>query len=111
MKLLTYDSESGTRCGVLRGDDVVDVAALLGIDQPLQDVRALLETGESAVDQVRTALASNSAAPSVPLASVRLRYSARTVPAQCPHGARTVPAYVFCETRRMQDRPRNLLSH
>ena len=73
MKLLTYDSESGTRCGVLRGDDVVDVAALLGIDQPLQDVRALLETGESAVDQVRTALASNSAAPSVPLASVRLR--------------------------------------
>ena len=73
MKLLTYDSGSGPRCGVLRGDDVVDVAALLGVDRPLADVRALLETGESAVDQVRTALASNSAAPSVPLASVRLR--------------------------------------
>ena len=73
MKLLTYDSGSGPRCGVLRGDDVVDVADLLGVNQPLQDVRALLELSESAVDQVRTALASNSAAPSVPLASVRLR--------------------------------------
>ena len=66
MKLLTYDSGSGPRCGVLRGDDVVDVADLLGVNQPLQDVRALLELSESAVDQVRTALASNSAAPSVP---------------------------------------------
>ena len=73
MKLLTYDSGSGPRCGVLRGDDVVDVADLLGVNQPLQDVRALLELSESAVAQVRTALASNSAAPSVPLASVQLR--------------------------------------
>ena len=73
MKLLTYDTGNGPRCGVLRGDDVVDVAELLGSSQPLRDVQALLETGNNAVEQVRSALASNSAAPSVPLASVRLR--------------------------------------
>ena len=73
MKLLTYDTGNGPRCGVLRGDDVVDVAELLGSSQPLRDVQALLETGNNAVEQVRSALASNPAAPSVPLASVRLR--------------------------------------
>ena len=73
MKLLTYDTGNGPRCGVLRGDDVVDVAELLGSGQPLRDVQALLETGNNAVEQVRSALASNSAAPSVPLARVQLR--------------------------------------
>ena len=62
MKLLTYDSENGPRCGVLRGDDVVDVAELLGVNQPLQDVRALLELSDFAVEQVRTALESSSSA-------------------------------------------------
>ena len=52
---------------------MVALTAFLGADRRVQDVRDLLETGESAVEQVRTALASNSAAPSVPLASVRLR--------------------------------------
>ena len=30
MKLLTYDNGTGPRCGVLQGDGVVDVTALLG---------------------------------------------------------------------------------
>ena len=73
MKLLTYDTGAGPRCGVLRGDDVVDVSTLLGSAQPLRDVRALLESGESAVDRVRDALAGNPSAQAVPLSGVRLR--------------------------------------
>ena len=45
MKLLTYDNGNGPRCGVLQDDAVVDVAALIGSDRPLADVRALLDTG------------------------------------------------------------------
>ena len=73
MKLLTYDSGSGPRCGVLSGDLVVDVSALLGCDQTLRDVRALLELPDSPIDRVRDALESEIAAPAVPLAHVRLR--------------------------------------
>ena len=73
MKLLTYDTGAGPRCGVLRGDDVVDVSAVLGSAQPLRDVRALLESGESAVDRVRDALAGNPSAQALPLSGVRLR--------------------------------------
>ncbi len=73
MKLLTYDTGSGPRCGVLRDDHAVDVTALLGADQTLNDVRALLELGDSPLDRLRDALASNIAAPSVPLDRVRLR--------------------------------------
>ena len=42
MKLLTYDPGTGSRCGVLRDDHVVDVTELLGARQSLPDVRALL---------------------------------------------------------------------
>ena len=73
MKLLTYDTGSGPRCGVLRDDQVVDVTALLGADQTLRDVHALLEHGDSPLDRLRDALAKNFAAPCVPLDSVRLR--------------------------------------
>ena len=72
MKLLTYDNGSGPRCGVLQNDAVVDVAALIG-ERPLADVRALLDTGGSAIDRVGDALAGNVAAPAVALADVRLR--------------------------------------
>ena len=65
MKLLTYDPGTGPRCGVMQDDAVVDVAALIGAGQPLPDVRALLELGDSAVDRVGDALASNvTASPS-----------------------------------------------
>lgn len=73
MKLLTYDTGTGPRCGVLRNGDVVDVSALIGDGRLLPDVRALLELGGSAVDQVRDALAGNTASPRAPLADVRLR--------------------------------------
>ena len=63
MKLLTYDSGSGPRCGVLSDNLVLDVTALLGADQTLIDVRALLELGDSPIDRLRDALASNIAAP------------------------------------------------
>jgi len=73
MKLLTYDSGSGPRCGVLREDLVIDVTALLGVEHSLCDVRALLELGDSPIERVREALASDIAAPGVPLPMVRLR--------------------------------------
>ena len=38
MKLLTYDTGTGPRCGVLQDDHVVDVTALLGAPQTLRDV-------------------------------------------------------------------------
>lgn len=74
MKLLTYDTGAGPRCGVLRGGDaVVDVAALIGAPQPLPDVRALLELDANAVSRVGDALASGVGAPAIALADVRLR--------------------------------------
>ena len=73
MKLLTYDTGTGPRCGVLQNEDVVDVSALIGDGRPLPDVRALLELGGSPIDRVRGALAGNVTAPRVPLADVRLR--------------------------------------
>ena len=73
MKLLTYDNGNGPRCGVLQDDAVVDVAALIGSARPLADVRALLDTGDSAIDRVGDALAGNVSAPAVALTDVRLR--------------------------------------
>jgi len=44
MKLLTYETDKGPRCGVLQNDQVLDVSDLLGKGgHPLRDVRALLE--------------------------------------------------------------------
>lgn len=41
MRLLSYDTGNGPRCGVIQGDDIVDVSALVGISgHPLRDVRA-----------------------------------------------------------------------
>ena len=73
MKLLTYDVGSGPRVGILVDDRVLDVSVLLGSRETLPDVRALLEVADSPLDRLRVALAAGMAAPSVPLASVRLR--------------------------------------
>ena len=73
MKLLTYDAGAGPRCGVLDGERVVDVTALLGRRRTLRDVRDLLETVESGIDRVGEAMSRSSAAPGTPLAQVRLR--------------------------------------
>ncbi|MDA0263235.1 MAG: fumarylacetoacetate hydrolase family protein [Chloroflexi bacterium] len=74
MKLLTYDTDAGTRCGVLQNDNVIDVSALLGHQgHALRDVQALLELGGSPIDRVRDALEKNTSADTTPLANVRLR--------------------------------------
>jgi len=67
MKLLTYDTGNGPRCGVLQEDRVLDVSGLLATSQSLPDVRALLDLGDSSLDLVRDALNRRTAAPSVPL--------------------------------------------
>ena len=118
MKLLTYDTGSGPRCGVLRDDQVVDVTALLGADKTLRDLRALLELGDSPLDRVQDALASNIAAPTVPLDGVRLRAPVLQPPTlrdfmsyedhATGHGARTLheawyrlPVFYFSNTLRI----------
>ena len=73
MKLLTYDTGNGPRCGVLQEDRVVDVTALIGADRTLRDVQALLESDSQAVQRVGEALAGSAGAPGVPVANVRLR--------------------------------------
>ena len=77
MKLVTYNAGTGPHCGVLHQDSVIDVTALLDAPLPLRDVQALLETGEDAVDRVRSALSqensANSAAPVFALEDVQLQ--------------------------------------
>ena len=73
MKLLTYDTGTGPRCGVLQGDSVVDVTVLLGSSVRFGDVGALLAMEESSVDRVGDTLAGGAAAPAVALDAVRLR--------------------------------------
>ena len=73
MKLLTYDAGAGPRCGVLQGDQVLDVTALVNSEHSLRDVQALLELPDSPVDRVRDTLSRGITAPGLPLANVRLR--------------------------------------
>ena len=64
MKLLTYDTGSGPRCGALQDEYVIEYVI---------DVNALLEPGALPIEEVREPLARNTRAPSVPLTQVRLR--------------------------------------
>jgi 2-keto-4-pentenoate hydratase/2-oxohepta-3-ene-1,7-dioic acid hydratase in catechol pathway len=73
MRLLTYQSGQGPRAGVLVDDQVVDASALLGSSTSLSDVRALLESSESAIERLRDALARPNQAPRLALADVTLR--------------------------------------
>ena len=75
MKLLTYDTTTGPRAGVLSatGDRVLDVTTLLNAPAPLRDVGALLELPDNPLDRLRAALAAGTDAPGRPLADVRLR--------------------------------------
>ena len=70
MKLLTYDTGSGTAAGVLSGEHVLNVAELLSLRGGLRDIRALLELPDRPLDRVRAALAN--ARQGVPLSQVRL---------------------------------------
>ncbi|HEU0021690.1 MAG TPA: fumarylacetoacetate hydrolase family protein [Dehalococcoidia bacterium] len=73
MKLVTYDTGTGPRCGVLRDQQVVDVTELLGASQTLRDVQALLETGPSAIERVAAALGTSSNTLSFAPGNLRLR--------------------------------------
>jgi len=73
MKLCTYDAGNGPRAGVVVDGRVLDVAALLGEQSGLRDVRALLELPNDPLTRLKSALGSAGAAPGVPLAGVRLR--------------------------------------
>lgn len=73
MKLLTYDTASGPRAGVLVEDRVVDATALLGETAPLRDVAAILQLPGSPLDRLRERLAAGGLPEGQPLASVRLR--------------------------------------
>jgi hypothetical protein len=55
MKLVTYDIGAGPRAGILVDDQVVDTSALLGSAVTLRNVRALLESSDSAVERLRDA--------------------------------------------------------
>jgi fumarylacetoacetate (FAA) hydrolase len=74
MKLLTYQTDKGPRCGVLQNDEIVDVSGLLGAtSHTIHDVKQLLERGDSPLDRIREALSSNTPAARVPLAGTNLR--------------------------------------
>jgi 2-keto-4-pentenoate hydratase/2-oxohepta-3-ene-1,7-dioic acid hydratase in catechol pathway len=72
MKLLTFDSGTGPRAGVLVDGEVVDATTLLGSAVTLRDVRAVLESSDSALQRLGDALG-RVAAPTIPLSRVRLR--------------------------------------
>ncbi len=73
MKLLSYESDKGPRCGVLQGEEIVDVSGLLGAtSHTIHDVKQLLERGDSPLDRIREALSSNTSAARLPLAGTKL---------------------------------------
>jgi 2-keto-4-pentenoate hydratase/2-oxohepta-3-ene-1,7-dioic acid hydratase in catechol pathway len=73
MKLVSYDTGNGPRAGVVVDERVLDVAALLGEQGVLRDVRALLELADEPLTRLKTAVAAASSAQGVALASVHLR--------------------------------------
>jgi 2-keto-4-pentenoate hydratase/2-oxohepta-3-ene-1,7-dioic acid hydratase in catechol pathway len=73
VKLLTYEAGAGPHCGVLVGEQVHDVATLLGERGDVRDVRALLELPGEPLERLRAAVPSAPGAGGVPLSSVRLR--------------------------------------
>jgi 2-keto-4-pentenoate hydratase/2-oxohepta-3-ene-1,7-dioic acid hydratase in catechol pathway len=75
MRLLMFDEGAGRRLGVLRGEDVVDVAALAAAEgaQAPADLLALIDEGDEGLARVATLLGLPGAgAASRPLSAVRL---------------------------------------
>jgi 2-keto-4-pentenoate hydratase/2-oxohepta-3-ene-1,7-dioic acid hydratase in catechol pathway len=73
MKLVTYDAGNGPRAGVVVGEQVLDVAALLGEQGGLRDVRALLDLPNDPLARLQSAVGSARSPQGMALASVRLR--------------------------------------
>ena len=73
MKLLTYETDKGPRCGVLQAGNIVDVTGLVGSNgHTIRDVRGLLELGDSPIERVREALDKDTSASRLPLSGVKL---------------------------------------
>ena len=73
MKLLTYETDNGPRCGVLQAENIVDVTGLVGSNgHTIRDVRALLELGDSPIERVRVALDKDTSASRLPLLGAKL---------------------------------------
>ena len=73
MKLLTYETGNGPRCGVLQAENIVDITGLMGSnDHTIRDVRELLELGNSPIERVREALDKDTSASRVPLSGAKL---------------------------------------
>ena len=73
MKLITYETANGPRAGVVVDGQVLDIATLLGEQDELRDVRALLELPNDPLTRLKSALGSGRAGQDVPLGGVRLR--------------------------------------
>lgn len=65
MRLYSRATEAGPRCGVLIGDVIVDVDQLLDVDEPVQDVAALLAVDGIGLERLRSAVASTEVASAV----------------------------------------------
>lgn len=63
MKIVCYDTGAGPRCGVLRGDELLDAARLLSHPGGLRDAQALLATGPDALDRLQRALHAGAGQP------------------------------------------------
>ena len=73
MKLLTYETDKGPRCGVLQAEKIVDVTGLVGSNgHIIRDVRGLLELGDSPIERVREALDKDTSASRLPLSGTKL---------------------------------------
>ena len=73
MKLLTYETDKGPRCGVLQAENIVDVTGLVASNgHIIRDVRGLLELGDSPIERVREALDKDTSASRLPLSGAKL---------------------------------------
>jgi 2-keto-4-pentenoate hydratase/2-oxohepta-3-ene-1,7-dioic acid hydratase in catechol pathway len=72
MKLLVFDSPSGPRTGVLTAEGVIDVTALLGLDEPVRDVQELIRRADPVVERVGNLLAGAHSVRPVPVEGLRL---------------------------------------
>ena len=72
MKLLTYESGSETRAGLLVDGVILDVTALLGLSAPLRDVGALLELDDG-LRRLKEVASSDELSVGIALTEARLR--------------------------------------
>ena len=73
MKLLTYESDNGPRCGVVQDENIVDVTDLVGSNgHTIRDVRGLLELGNSPIERVQESLDKTPSASRIPFSGAKL---------------------------------------